>query len=178
MRIYNNSRRNLKPGPEYNIPRLPSHPRQPKNLLHRLRNLTPKLLDNHPRRTLNRLRLIPKEPRSPNQLLQLRQRSRSHSLRCRKRLEKRGSHQIHPNIRTLRRQNRRHSQLPSAPVMQRTNHPGISLPQRIQNRPNALRSQRLPGVLLFFIRVYPWHPWSLSPSPAGPASPQPELSRS
>jgi hypothetical protein len=66
----------------------------------------------HPRRTLDRLRLIPKESRRPNQLLKLRQGSRSHRLRRRKRLEQRRSHQIHPHIRTLRRQNRRHRQLP------------------------------------------------------------------
>ncbi len=142
MRINNNSRRNLKPGPEHNIPRLPRHPRQPENLLHRLRNLPPKLLHHNPRRPLNRLRLVSKKSRSPNQLLQFRQRSRSHSLRSRKRLEQRRSHQIHSNIRTLSRQNRRHSQLPRTPMMQRTNHSRISLPQSIQNRRNPRRIER------------------------------------
>jgi len=163
MRIYNNSQGNLKPRPEHHIPRLSSHPRQSKNLLHRLRNLAPKLLDHHPRRTLNRLRFIPKKSRSPNQLLQLRKRSRGHRLRSRECLEQRRSHQIYPNIGALRRQNRRNSQLPRTPVMQRTNHPRISLPQDIENRRNPLRSKRVPRVLLFFIRAYPWHPRSHSP---------------
>jgi hypothetical protein len=152
MCINNNSRRNLKPGPEHNIPRLPSYSRQPKNLLHRLRNLASKLLDHNLRRALNRLRLISKESSSPNQLLQLRQRSRSHSLWSRKRLEQRWSHKIHPNISTLRRQNRRHRKLPRTPVMQRANYPRIRLPQNIQNRRNAIRSQRITRLPSFFLR--------------------------
>jgi hypothetical protein len=152
MRIYNNSRRNLKPRPEHDIPRLPSHPRQPKNLLHGLRNLAPKLLDHNPRRALNRLRLIPKKSCSPNQLLQLRQRSRSHSLRSRERLEQRWSDKIHPNIRALRRQNRRHRQLPRIPVIQRTNHSRISLPQDVENRRNPLRCQRIARPPSFLLR--------------------------
>src|SRR3984885_5479680 len=143
MRIDNPPPRNSKPRPQPPLPGLPSHPRQPQNLLHRLRNLPPKLLHHNPCRPLNRLRLIPKKSRSPNQLLKLRQGSRSHRLRSRKRLEQLRRDQVHPNIRTLRRQNRRHSQLPRTPVVQRTNHPRISLPQSIQNRRNPRRIKRL-----------------------------------
>jgi hypothetical protein len=143
MRIHHHPNRNPIPGPQHHIPSLPSHPRQPQNLLHRLRNLPPKLLHHNPRRAFDRLRFIPKKSRSPNQLLKLRQGSSSHRLRCRKRLEQSRSHQIHPNIRTLRRQNRSHRKLPSALVVQCADHPRISLPQRSQNRRNPLRRSRL-----------------------------------
>jgi hypothetical protein len=143
MRVDNNPNRNPIPRPQHHIPGLPRHPRQPQNLLHRLRNLPPKLLHHNPRRAFDRLRFIPKKSRSPNQLFKFGQGSSSHRLRCRKRLEQRRSHQVHPNIRTLRRQNRSDGQLPSALVVQRANHSWISLPKRSQNRRNPLRRSRL-----------------------------------
>ena len=152
MRIYNNSRRNLKPRPEHNIPRLPSHSRQPKNLLHRLWNLPTKLLHHHPRRPLNGLRLVPKKSRSPNQLLQLWQRSRSHSLWSREGFEQRRSHKVHSNIRALSRQNRRHRKFPRTPVMQRADYARICLPQHIENRRNSLRRQRIACLSSLFFR--------------------------
>jgi hypothetical protein len=138
MRIDHDPRGNPVPRPQHYIPGLPRHPRQRKNLLHRLRNLPLKLLRNHPRRTLNRLCLVPKKSCSPNQFLELGKGSRGHCLRCRKRLEQLRCYQIHANIRTLRRQNRRNRQLPRILMIQRANHIRIRFPQRIENRSNAL----------------------------------------
>ena len=55
--------------PSTTFPVFRATPGSRQNLLHRLRNLPPKLLRHHPRRALNRLRLVPKKSRSPNQLL-------------------------------------------------------------------------------------------------------------
>ncbi len=127
MRIDDHPHSNPKPRTQHNISRLSSNPRKPQNLLHSLRNLSPKLLDDNPCRPLDRLRLIPKKSSGSNQLLQLGKGSGNHSLRVRKRLKQTRSHQIHPNIRALCRQNRRNGQFPRILMNQRTNYIRISL---------------------------------------------------
>ena len=151
MCIHHNPHSDPVPAPQHHIRCLPSHPRQPQNLVHRLRNLPAKLLRHHPRCAMNILSLRTKESSSPNQLLNLRQRSRRHSLRSREALEQRRSHQIHPHVRTLRAQNRSHRKLPRILVVQRAHHPRIRLPQLIQNRRHPLRSQRLTRLAPFHI---------------------------
>ncbi len=143
MRIDHHPNRNPIPRTQHHIPGLPRHPRQRQNLLHRLRNLPAERLCHHPCRPLNRLRLIPKKSSRPNQLFKLRKGSSRHSLRSRKSLEQLRRHKIDPNIRTLRRKYGGDRQLPRIPVMQRANHIRISLPQRLQNRCDALRRSRI-----------------------------------
>ena len=112
--------RNTKTRPEHHVGGLASHTRQFHQRVERLRHLSPMLFDDPSRGRLNILRLVVIKTAGLNVFLEVFNGSFRVVFRSRKGLEQCRGDLVHTNIRTLRREYRRHHEFKRVRVVQRT----------------------------------------------------------
>src|SRR5579863_1090160 len=143
VRVHDDAISLVKPTSQYDIRRLARHSGQSEQLFHVVWNATAKLVDDLLCRTHKRLGLIAKESSRTDVGFKLSRRKRCEILDRRILAKQFGRHPIDIHIRRLRRQNRRHHQLPRAFMGQSASNVRIKLVEPLEDLRNPLRCQRI-----------------------------------
>ena len=125
--------------PQDHVRGLPTHPQQGCERLHRIGDLSPVALDHgagHPEKAL---RLVPKEARRVDHLLQLGRARLREGRRVGKAAEEIRGDPVHPLVRALCREDRRNRELVGIPVVERRVRVWVLLPEEIEDPRRALR---------------------------------------
>ncbi len=122
----------------HDVRRLPRDARELDELVERRRHLAVEIVDEHPHRPAQRLRLLPVEARREDVALELFLRHGEVVLGCVVLLEERRGHPVHVHVGGLRRQHHRDEQLERARERERDRRIRVLDGEPLDDRPDAL----------------------------------------